>query len=102
MMKRLLTASLVACALLATPSFATITSEEGVSYAQQRNQYGVVLRAGTDVIYLGTSCDVLSAERGEGKWATTPDQVILDFFNKSLSLSPVTAFVGRDIPECAL
>lgn len=102
MYKRILPASLLACALIAAPASARITSDEGVIYDQLRNQYGVVLRAGNDVIYLGESCDVLSVERGEGKWASTPDRVILDFYEFSIDLRPGEDFLGQDIRECAL
>ncbi|RED18627.1 hypothetical protein [Pontivivens insulae] len=102
MFKRLLPCILALAVAAPMPAAATVTSDEGVTYDQQRNRYGVVLRAGDDVIYLGVSCDVLSEARGEGKWATTSDQVILDFFDRSLSLQPIGQFVGRDIAECAL
>ncbi len=79
---------------------------DGTTYEQTRNPNGVILRStqllggNRDVIYLGISCDVLSDRLGEGKWAFSPDAVIIDFIGESLSFRPAADFVGRDITAC--
>ena len=87
--------------VLAAKTFSYV-SGNGEVFMATYNIHGVTLRSRHTIIHLGTSCDALSPQYGEGTWGQANGGFKIDFSRFSIGFPRQELFEDDDSVKCGL